>query len=250
LVSLGSSIVAADIDTTVAAIGRATGKLIATITAMDGRAAAEPSLLPGWTRGHVLSHLARNADAYTGLLAGAVIGVRIPSYPTPAHRTAGITAGATRPLPEQLADVEASAARFGAAVAAMEASSWRVPVPLVDGRDVPARWVLSSRLREVEVHHVDLGCGYTDRNWPDGFVRHLLAEVTTDLGERLTTPVRLVAVDLEAEYHIGATAGSARIPPVVSGRGHALAGWLIGRPGRDRLHVTPDGPLPHVPAWR
>src|ERR1700693_1767896 len=30
-----------------------------------------PSLLPGWTRAHVLAHLARNADAMRGLLIGA-----------------------------------------------------------------------------------------------------------------------------------------------------------------------------------
>ena len=30
--------------------------------------AREPSLLPGWSRGHVLTHLARNADAMVNLL--------------------------------------------------------------------------------------------------------------------------------------------------------------------------------------
>jgi uncharacterized damage-inducible protein DinB len=30
----------------------------------------QPSLLPGWSVGHVLSHLARNADSYVNLLQG------------------------------------------------------------------------------------------------------------------------------------------------------------------------------------
>ena len=32
-----------------------------------------PSLLPGWSRAHVLAHVARNADAMRSLLTGARI---------------------------------------------------------------------------------------------------------------------------------------------------------------------------------
>ena len=32
-----------------------------------------PSLLPGWTRAHVLSHVARGADAMQNLLAAALL---------------------------------------------------------------------------------------------------------------------------------------------------------------------------------
>ena len=45
-------------------------------------------LLPGWTVGHVLTHVARNADAYTNLLTWARTGVETPAYASPEAREA------------------------------------------------------------------------------------------------------------------------------------------------------------------
>ena len=39
-----------------------------------------PSLLPGWTRAHVLAHLARSADAMRNVLIGARSGQDRPGY--------------------------------------------------------------------------------------------------------------------------------------------------------------------------
>jgi maleylpyruvate isomerase len=39
-----------------------------------------PSLLPGWTRAHVLAHLAGNADAQVNFLTWARTGVETPPY--------------------------------------------------------------------------------------------------------------------------------------------------------------------------
>jgi maleylpyruvate isomerase len=41
---------------------RAVARLLATARTLDGAGLAASSLLPGWTRGHVLSHLARSAN--------------------------------------------------------------------------------------------------------------------------------------------------------------------------------------------
>jgi maleylpyruvate isomerase len=71
-----------------------------------------PSLLPGWSRGHVLTHLSCNADALTNLLTWARTGVESRMYATPAEREEGIQAGAGRALPEQLADLAASGSPF------------------------------------------------------------------------------------------------------------------------------------------
>jgi maleylpyruvate isomerase len=46
----------------------ATDHLLTDIDGLPDRAAREPSLLPGWTRGHVLTHIARNAEGGTRLL--------------------------------------------------------------------------------------------------------------------------------------------------------------------------------------
>ena len=71
--------------------------------------AGQPSLLPGWTRGHVLSHLARNADAMVRALAGTARGERIPMYDGEDARAADIEAGAGRTAAELAADVVESA---------------------------------------------------------------------------------------------------------------------------------------------
>ena len=42
---------------------------------LDPGQVAGPSRLPGWSRGHVLSHLARNADALVNLLTWARTGI-------------------------------------------------------------------------------------------------------------------------------------------------------------------------------
>jgi maleylpyruvate isomerase len=77
---------------------------------LDPARLAGPSRLPGWTRGHVLSHLARNADALVNLLTWARTGAEARMYASPAERTDGIEAGAGRALPEQLADLTAAGA--------------------------------------------------------------------------------------------------------------------------------------------
>src|SRR5258708_34347858 len=58
-----------------------------------------PSLLPGWTRAHVLAHVARNADAMRTLLVGARSGQMPPAYASPEAREAGTEqdAGLTAP---------------------------------------------------------------------------------------------------------------------------------------------------------
>ena len=53
-----------------------------TVAALTDSQARAPSLLPGWTRGHVVTHLARNADALRNLLTWARTGIPTPMYPS------------------------------------------------------------------------------------------------------------------------------------------------------------------------
>lgn len=56
------------------------------------------SLLPGWSRGHVLAHWARNADGQTRMLLAAQCGEVTAQYPGgDAQREADIETGASRP---------------------------------------------------------------------------------------------------------------------------------------------------------
>ena len=69
-----------DISQSMASIAAATGRLLTVAGTLTDAEVAEPSLLPGWTRGHVLTHLARNADGLANLLRWAGTGIETPVY--------------------------------------------------------------------------------------------------------------------------------------------------------------------------
>lgn len=228
-----------------AEVDRATDRLLRTAGVLDDAGVAAPSLLPGWTRGHVLTHLARNADGYVNLLEWARTGVRTPAYLSAAAREADIEAGAGRPIAEQLDDLRDAAARFVEAAAAMPAHAWSAGVE-TRGASRPAAVLVWGRLREVEVHHVDLDAGYTAADWPEAFSRRLLREVVADLADRPAVPALVLrADDIPQELVIGHPRGTT----TVAGPPHALAGWLAGRTDGAGLTVSPPGPLPTPPSW-
>jgi maleylpyruvate isomerase len=53
-----------------ASVQAATERLLHAVGALDNAAVTQSSRLPGWTRGHVLTHLARNADALVNVFEG------------------------------------------------------------------------------------------------------------------------------------------------------------------------------------
>lgn len=158
-----------------------TGRLVASAEALDGAGIAAPSLLPGWSRGHVLTHLARNADALRNLLIWARTGVETPSYRSQAARDEDIGAGAGRPAPAQAADLARSASAFRAEASRVPALAWQTEVWTLDGVRFPAARLLPRRLAEVELHHTDLGCGYTRADWPAAFATMDLPEPMNSL---------------------------------------------------------------------
>ncbi len=160
-------------------------RLLERIRDLDPAAPQRASLLPGWTIGHVLTHLARNADGHSLRLEGALRGDDVPRYPGGrAQRDADIDAGAARPLGELVDDVEASARRLEGIWARCIEAGWPHRELLADDTwpviESPFR-----RLREVEVHHVDLDAGYTPEDWPEAYVERELPAVLEGLPARL-----------------------------------------------------------------
>jgi maleylpyruvate isomerase len=143
------------------------------ITEPDLRA---PSLLPGWTRAHVLAHLARTADAMRNLLIGARTGQDRPAYVSAEAREAGIEAGAKMDAKDLAADLADSAMAFRTVARQLPDDAWRVPVRILNFRPFPAGQLLTRRLVEVELHHCDLGTGYGPADWPTAFAAMPLAE--------------------------------------------------------------------------
>jgi maleylpyruvate isomerase len=199
-----------------------------------------PSLLPGWTRGHVLTHVARNADAISRALDGALRGEIVARYPQGrARRDADIQAGAVRGCAEQIADVRDSAGRLDQLFAAVaDADGWELTA---DDRSA-ARWV-RARWREVEIHRVDLAGAYTADQWPATFIRHLLPKLVDGLGERSSGALHIEIATTGSKSDLGGrmwTVGDGDATPVV-GPDWAVLAWLVGRPvAQHVLHVTPE----------
>jgi len=234
-----------------ARIGEATDRLLASAATLTGAAAGEPSLLPGWTRGHVLTHVARNADGLGNLLRWARTGVETPMYASREARQAAIEAGAGRPAAELASDVQGTAIAFAAEAASLPGGAWAAQVQMLTGPPMPARRVLDWRLREVEIHHVDLAAGYRPADWPAEFVAASLPEVAGSFAGRDDAPSCLVHADgSDLAWRIG-PAGPG-VPPIsVHGSAAGLLAWLTGRGDGGGLRVCGGGAvLPVLPAWR
>lgn len=154
----------------------ATGRLVAATARMTDAEAREPSLLPGWSRGHLLTHVARNADALRNLLAWARDGIETPAYVRAEVREAEIEAGADRPVDDLRDDVAESAEAFAADAEMLTDAAWRTEVRVLDGPFFRAELLLPRRLTEVELHHTDLGVGYGADDWTPEFAALDLAE--------------------------------------------------------------------------
>jgi maleylpyruvate isomerase len=206
-----------------AALRESTDRLLAAVRKLDDASLAEPSKLPGWTRGHVLAHLARNADALVNVLAGR------PMYPSAEAREADIERDAPRPPAVQLEDLRTSAARLDEAMAALTGEEWGATVELRNGVTDLASSIPFRRRIEVELHHVDLGIGYELEDMPASFTDRELENMARRFsGHPGVEPVELRAPDGRV-LRTGRAAGEGEPAVTVAGSPTALVGWLTGR---------------------
>ncbi len=161
------------------------GRLVANADLLTDNQVRAPSRLPGWSVGHVLTHLARNAQGHASRLEAALVGEDLPRYPGgSSQRDADIVAGAGRSAAELASDLARAARRLEEVWASSAAAGW--PHAELRGHDSwPTRASPSRRLREVEVHHADLGLGYEPADWPDEYVEWELPMLLATLARRL-----------------------------------------------------------------
>ncbi|MFH8980410.1 maleylpyruvate isomerase family mycothiol-dependent enzyme [Streptomyces varsoviensis] len=224
-----------DFASDIAAVRAATDRLLAGAGALDDAGAAAPSLLPGWTRGHVFAHIARNADAITNLLTWARTDVKTPMYASPEARDADIERDSARPLAAHLDDLRASADRFDAAAEALPEERREYVVEMRNGVTDQAARLPYRRLVEVELHHVDLGIGYGLDDLPAAFVTREIAFMAgVKLAGRAEVPaLRLTASD-GSSWRTGREDGDVT---TVTGSPTDLLGWLVGRADGAGLEV-------------
>ncbi len=184
-----------------------------------------PSRLPGWTRGHLATHLARQADALRRLTGGVLGGTPQAMYPSPGQREEEIEAGAGRTGLELQIDLDTSAGLLDESLEALqEAGAWDREVELRGGLRVPARLLPLARLVEVVLHHVDLDVGREVGDLDDTTADWLLEWCALRLREREEFP-RLELVSPTSRITVGSS-GAAR---TVRGSSASLLGWLTGR---------------------
>ncbi|MGA8255648.1 MAG: maleylpyruvate isomerase family mycothiol-dependent enzyme [Nocardioides sp.] len=227
-----------------AALRSASQRLLRTVDLLPDADYGAPSLLPGWTRSHVVAHLALNAEALAGCLRGAAAGHEVPMYESDEARDADIVVLAGRP-PSHVRDrLFASTTELAAAIDALPDEALDVVIARTPGSD---RWfeageVAAMREGEVEIHHVDLASSFTPADWPDDFCGRLITRMA---GRPQTTPFLVHASNLDRTWQCG---GEDVPGPTVSGPAAALGWWLTGRGSGDGLTVD-DGQLPQIEGW-
>jgi maleylpyruvate isomerase len=219
-------------------------RLLRALSNLSDADARRPSRLPGWTVGHVVTHLARNADSFVSALTLAARGELGLQYPHGAEgRVGDIEAGAGRDAAALVDDVARSTTALERAWSQTPATVWRDGQGCtVSGRIYPLADVAFGRWREVEVHTADLGLapGPVWTGWSEGYLAGELDRTLPGLADRLApgTAVRLTITDDDSVVHVPVPdpdAASARLS-----RGELVA-WLTGR-------ARPEG-LPDLPPF-
>ncbi|WP_416981503.1 maleylpyruvate isomerase family mycothiol-dependent enzyme [Streptomyces sp. T028] len=237
---------------------------------------ADASALPGWTRAHVLGHVARNAEALTRLATWARTGVPTPMYADREQRATEIESSATLPPEVLRAQLKSTAAELEDALAALDATTWQAEVRSALGRTIPAAEIPWMRVREVWLHAIDLAPAappaplvptappaplvpaaplaseaisafiFAFADLPADLTDTLLDDITATLSNRPACPaVRLVPTDRARTWDIGPTPPEPApvIPvPVVEAPAADLLAWTTGRTPHPTAPVT-------LPPW-
>jgi len=167
-------------------VAAANARLLRAIEPLSDADVGRPTTLEGWSRGHVLTHLARNADSHCRRAQAAIRADVIEQYPGGFEgRAAEIEAGAGRGAEALIADCRASAAALAAVWSDLPPAAWSSVTRDVVGRERPLSALPARRWQELEVHLVDLDIGVSYGDWSDDFVDAFLPKLRSTVEDRL-----------------------------------------------------------------
>lgn len=203
-----------------------------------------PSLLPDWTRAHVVAHLALNGEALTAVLRGVIEADPVPMYPSQEARDADIAELAAADPAERRERLLATLTTFRDVAATLPEEAWAGRFDrTAEGPSLPLAALPAMRLREVEIHHADLGCDYTADDWPPAFSELVIEGMAKRLGG--SEGFAVSPLDSERSWTVGETDDD---PAVVTGPAAHLAWWLTGRDPSAQVSCS-RGDLPTIGAW-
>lgn len=204
---------------------------------------SQPCGLPGWTRKHLVAHLAANADGLRNLLHWAATGERTPMYSSPEQRNADIETGAQRPAAVLNEWLGTSVDRLAADAATLTEAQWQAEVVTAQGRTVPATEVPWMRAREMCVHAVDLSPGIAFADLPQDFLVALADDVVAKRAATSEAALRLTATDIGEMWELPGLGA----PAEVRGGLADIAAYLTGRP--HGLTAADGSPAPRLAPW-
>jgi maleylpyruvate isomerase len=198
-------------------------RLLQALEGLTDEQCRQPSLLTGWSRGHVLSHLANNAYSHVRMFEAASRGEETEQYEggKPA-RDSQIESWSSLSAHELVGHVRASIYALEGAWASATPTTWTgfgVKSHAGGGR-VAITDLILMRWCESEVHLADLNHGYSFENWDTTFVRFELERQLMIWNSRKSMGLTVLP---EA---------AAKLSP-----NHRLA-WLLGRIAVDGLPVV------------
>ena len=202
----------------------------------------EPSRLAGWTRAHVATHVARNAEAFQRAVEALLAGRPRMLYSSRSRADEDIEVGSRRTGLDLQIDLDTTAGQLNAAFDGLEASGIMTPIPITERLGVPPQWWVVARLSEVVLHHIDLACGLEIERIDLQLARWLLGwELVRAAGDQQVPPLDIIA----------GSGIRGRVGPLdrkslgtVSGSDADLVGWLSGRADKRRLAGSPLATLP------
>lgn len=195
----------------------------------------QPSRLPGWTRAHVATHLARNADGLRRAVTGLLTHRSTHLYASPRDRRRDLELGSRRAPLELQIDLDTSAGKLNEVFNQLTESGITDEVELSPGFRMPAHHLVVARLNEVVLHRIDLDHGFAPANIDADIARWLLEWNCLRIGERPDFPAMHLMSSSGFQTVIGAAPHPDHEPQIVQGTDASLLGWLTGRASADAL---------------
>lgn len=215
----------------------ATQRLLGSTIALTESEWHQPVALPGWTRAHVASHLARHADYLRSVLLAIRAGVNQPPPPSRAEQRRQLERGADRPGIELQIDLDAAS---GGLQKAIENTFDWTPQIQLNSTQIPLSALPLARLHDVTVHHLDISDAMDVDSIPAGsaewLLRWVVFRMTGAKGPRITISGDKVHAEI----------GRGDNPVEVLGTDARLWGWLTGRLGPEAVVGADDLRLPFL----
>jgi maleylpyruvate isomerase len=219
-------------------LGRETAMLEATVASLSEEELRAPSLCEGWSRAHVVAHLASNGRALVRLIDWATTGQEQQLYPSREARDAEIDELAALPREELVTRLHEADEYFAEQAGRL---SGELAVESVDlhGKEIPVTSIVALRIAEVVVHHHDLDTAWTiEEADPDSLLNAVEAAVRTMRAK--DAPGMTLVTEERDEWVVGD--GALKVESDREG----LLAWLA-RGEADGVEA--DGPLPALPSW-